>query len=171
MPGKSKASASHKPAKPPPASRRSVKRKPTTRKPARGTDHAVSTNRATINDFLDNLNHPLRSNIDQLRRDMRTVDPQIVETLKWNSLSFRRDDDFATLNRRSLDAIQLIFHTGAKTKASAKIGLDLPSDIADSPMIKWLAKDRALVTLGAGATFTRHRTPFKSLVRAWLKAM
>jgi hypothetical protein len=74
-------------------------------------------------------------------------------------------------NRRSLDDVQFIFHTGAKTKASAKIGLDLPPDIAQSPIFKWLAKDRALVSLGSGPTFTRNRADFKSLVRAWLAAL
>lgn len=126
---------------------------------------------AAIDRFLDDLAHPLRAHIDQARRDMRCIDPKITETIKWNSLNFRRDDDFATLNRRSLDDVQFILHTGAKPRASAKTGLDLPPAIAESPMLKWLAKDRALVSLGSGPTFTRNRAAFKSLVRAWLAAM
>lgn len=141
-----------------------------TRKPSPRSEPTGSDDPAAIDHFLDDLAHPLRAPIDQVRRDMRSVDPKITETIKWNSLNFRRDDDFATLNRRSLDDLQFIFHTGAKTKASAKTGLDLPPAIADSPMLKWLAKDRALVSLGSGPTFTRNRAAFRSLVRAWLAA-
>lgn len=141
------------------------------RKSSRRSNHIDSPDPAAIDRFLADLDHPLIRHIEQLRRDMRSIDPRIVETIKWNSLNFRRDDDFATLNRRSLDDVQLIFHTGAKTKASAKAGLDLPLAIAESPMLKWLAKDRALVSLGSGTAFTRNRAAFKSLVRAWLAAI
>lgn len=141
------------------------------RKPSPRSTPSGSADPAAVDRFLDDLAHPLRAHIDQVRRDMRNIDPKITETIKWNSLNFRRDDDFATLNRRSLADVQFIFHTGAKTKASAKTGLDLPPAIAELPMLKWLAKDRALVSLGSGPTFTRNRAAFKSLVRAWLAAI
>lgn len=140
------------------------------RKPSPRSAPSGTTDPAAIDQFLDDLAHPLRAHIEQVRRDMRSIDPEITESIKWNSLNFRRDDDFATLNRRSLDDVQFIFHTGARTRASAKTGLDLPPAIADSPMLTWLARDRALVSLGSGPTFTRNRAAFKSLVRAWLAA-
>ena len=38
-------------------------------------------------------------------------------------------------------------------------------------LIKWLGKDRALVTLGAGRDIPANRAAFEAIVRAWLKVL
>jgi hypothetical protein len=37
--------------------------------------------------------------------------------------------------------------------------------------MKWLGKDRAMVTLGAGRDIPANRAAFEAIVRAWLKAL
>lgn len=115
--------------------------------------------------FLKELDHPLKREIAAVRKIILGLDRSIREGIKWNAPSFRTTDYFATINLRSRDSVQLVFHTGAKVKASAKTGLK----IADpGGLLKWLAKDRALVTLGSGKELRARRTAFEALVRDWI---
>ena len=89
----------------------------------------------------------------------------IREGIKWNSPSFRTTDYFATLNLRE-DRVWLILHTGAKVKANAKTGIP----IADpSGLLKWLAKDRALVTFESAKDIQSKRVALVSIVREWIR--
>ena len=114
--------------------------------------------------FLAALDHPLKADIEAVRKIVTGAGPEIVEGVKWNSLSFRKSDWFATVNLRSKDVVQLVFHTGAKVKDNPKL------DIADpAGLLLWLAKDRALATLGAGKTLKANAKAFEAIVKAWVK--
>jgi len=116
--------------------------------------------------FLRDLEHPLRADIEKVRRILLDADPSIAEGIKWNAPSFRTTDYFATIHLRSRDRIQLVFHTGVKKKATADTGVE----VADpAGLLKWLAKDRCMVTLGAGAVIDEKRAAFEELVRAWIR--
>src|SRR5689334_6848277 len=58
--------------------------------------------------FLAALDHPLKSDIEAVRKLVLSADPAIADGVKWNSLSFRHTDWFATVNLRSKDVIQLV---------------------------------------------------------------
>ena len=121
-----------------------------------------------VTDFLHALQHPLKKEIEALRHVMLGVSPSVGEGVKWNAPSYRTADYFATVNLRSVDRVQLVFHRGAKVKDNTTDGLE----IADpAGLIKWLAKERCLVTLGAGAEFEANRAPFAAIVRAWLRQL
>ena len=110
--------------------------------------------------------HPLAPEIETVRKLILGVHPSIQEAVKWNSPSFRTTDFFATVNLRSKDRVQLVFHTGAKVKGTAKTGLA----IADpAGLCEWLAKDRCLVTLGVGKELAQRGRAFAALVREWIK--
>jgi hypothetical protein len=112
------------------------------------------------------LDHPLKRDIETVRRIILNVDPGIGEAIKWNAPSFRTTDFFATVNLRSSDSVQLIFHMGAKVKATATTGID----IADpAGLLKWLARDRCLVTLGVGKDIQARRAAFEAIVREWIQ--
>lgn len=70
---------------------------------------------------------------------------------------------FATVHLRAEDRVQLVFHTGATAKKSAKSGLD-----SDDPegLCRWLAKDRCLVTL---ESVRGQRKALEALVRQWIQ--
>jgi hypothetical protein len=119
-----------------------------------------------VGEFMRELDHPLKRDIETLRRIILNVDPGIGEAIKWNAPSFRTKDFFATVNLRSSDSVQLIFHTGAKVKATAATGIN----IADpAGLLKWLAKDRCLVTLGVGKDIQARRAAFEDIVREWIQ--
>jgi hypothetical protein len=119
-----------------------------------------------VGEFMRELEHPLKKDIETVRRIILNVDPGISEAIKWNAPSFRTMDFFATVNLRSRECVQLIFHTGAKVKATATTGVN----IADpAGLLKWLAKDRCLVTLGAGKDIQAKRAAFEAIVREWIR--
>lgn len=114
--------------------------------------------------FLAALDHPLKSDIEAVRKLILAADPAIADGVKWNSLSFRHTDWFATVNLRSKNVIQLVMHTGAKAKDNPK--LKIPDE---NGLLVWLANDRALATLGAGKTLKANARAFTAIVKAWMK--
>jgi len=114
---------------------------------------------------LEDLDHPLKTDIEAVRRIILDVSSEIAEGIKWNAPSFRTSEYFATINLRSLDRVQLIFHLGAKVKDNTK-----KLTIADpAGLIKWLTTDRCLVTVGTGKEIATNRPAFEKIVRAWIK--
>ncbi len=110
--------------------------------------------------------HPLAKEIEAARRIILAVDPAISEGVKWNAPSFRTEKEwFATVNLRTKDDLQLIFHLGAKTRPDLKA-----FKVADPKgLMEWLGKDRAMVTLGAGRDVAANRKALEAIVRAWIK--
>jgi len=119
-----------------------------------------------VDAFMRNLVHPLHADIEAVRRIVLGADPAISDGIKWNSVSFRRSDWFATVNLRSKDVVQLVFHTGAKVKDTPELRIADPAGL-----MLWVAKDRALVTLGSGKTLKANTKAFEAIVKAWLKCV
>lgn len=134
-------------------------------KPRKTDPAGTSREEPAVIEFLRDLDHPLRADVEKVRGFLLGADPSIAEGIKWNAPSFRTTDYFATFHLRSRDRIQLVFHTGAKKKATADTGVDIPDPAG---LLKWLAKDRCMVTLGAGSAIDQNRAAFEDLVRAWI---
>ncbi|MCY1020012.1 DUF1801 domain-containing protein [Pyxidicoccus sp. MSG2] len=141
---------------------------PASRKPREGeaegsggsqTDPAVIT-------FLRDLEHPLKKELEAVRRLILAVSPEIREGLKWNAPSFYTTEHFATFNLRTPDRIRLILHTGAKTKDTAKTGVKV-----DDPagLLEWLAKDRCLVTFNDAKDIQARGAALQGVLREWMK--
>lgn len=119
-----------------------------------------------VSALLRDHQHPLAREIDTVRRTLLGVDPAIAEAVKWNTASYRTTDFFAAVHLRSTDEVQLVFHTGAKKKATAKTGIEIEDPAG---LGRWLAKDRCLVTLGAGPELRARRAAFEAFVREWIR--
>jgi uncharacterized protein YdhG (YjbR/CyaY superfamily) len=130
-------------------------------KPAAKPDPGVA-------EFLRELNHPLKKDIETVRKIILGVSPKIAEGIKWNSLSFRTAEYFATVNLRSRDRVQLVFHMGAKVKDNSTDGMQI-ADPRD--LIRWIAKERCLVTVGAGKEIAGNRAALAAIVRKWISRM
>jgi hypothetical protein len=116
--------------------------------------------------YLRDLDHPLTKEIKAVRLIVLGASPAIREGIKWNVPSFRTDKEwFATFNVRAKDTVQLVFHLGAKIRPDQKA-----FKLADPRgLVKWLGKDRAMVTLGAGRDIPANRKALEALVRAWIE--
>lgn len=113
---------------------------------------------------MASLDHPLTAEIEAVRKAILGVDKSISDGVKWNSLSFRTTEWFATVNLRSRDSVQLILHLGAKAGKAAE------ADAIPDPkgLLKWLGKDRAMATLGSGAALKANLPASKAIIKAWL---
>jgi hypothetical protein len=128
--------------------------------PKKGTTKAEPT----AADFMASLVHPLKVEFDAVRKAILAVDKSIADGVKWNSLSFCTTEWFATVNLRSRSAVQLVLHLGAK------VGKEAPAAAIPDPkgLLKWLGKDRAMATLGAGTALETNLQALKTLVNAWI---
>lgn len=121
---------------------------------------------ADVAAFTKALDHPLKKEIEAVRKTILAAG-DISEGIKWNAPSFRTADDFATMHLRSASDVQIIFHTGAKAKGKVMQG-----KVADpAGLLRWLAKDRAMASLGAGAALRANLPALTALTRAWAKAL
>lgn len=138
-------------------------------KPARTATRAPKIDGARSDPAVDalmrELEHPLSADLQVARALMLAASPDVHEVVKWKAPTFRASDDFATLDVRTKDTVRFVFHTGAKPKDSRTKGVQV-----DDPagLLEWLAKDRALVTLGRGAELRRRGPALQALVREWV---
>ncbi|MCA9255871.1 MAG: DUF1801 domain-containing protein [Phycisphaerales bacterium] len=153
-------------------------KKSVTKKPATSGKRKVSKKKSPstrgapapddVDAFMRDLDHPLKNEMEALRRIILGASPTITEGVKWKAPSFRTTDDFATMNLRSTDSVQVIFHTGAKVKSYAKTGIEI-----DDPahLLKWLSRDRAMMTLADARDLKKKRAAITTLVKAWIQLL
>ncbi len=131
---------------------------------AKKSDAAGSRSDPEVTAFLTALNHPKKSAIEAVREIILGVGTEIREGIKWNAPSFRTDDWFATVNLRGKggeERVWLILHTGAKKSKAMKV--------ADPKgLLKWLAKDRCLVTFEDDKDARSKRAALRAIIREWV---
>ena len=111
------------------------------------------------------LDHPQRAEIEAVRKAILGVDKSIADGVKWNSLSFRTTEWFATVNLRSRDSVQLVLHLGAKAGKAA----DRESIPDPKGLLAWKGTDRAIATLGSGTTLKANLPALRAVLKAWLR--
>jgi len=116
--------------------------------------------------FMEKLEHPLREEIEKVRAIILDSDEQITEHIKWNAPSFCYNGvDRLTFNLHPQDRIQLVFHRGAKVKDSQDFVFE------DSiGLLKWVAADRATLTIQNKQDLEAKKTVLKEVVSQWMKA-
>jgi hypothetical protein len=116
-----------------------------------------------VDALMANAAHPLAAEIGLLRGWMLRADASISEGVKWNAPSFRTHEWFATVHLRSRTSVQAVMHLGVKVRAGAGVEIDDPDDL-----LRWLAKDRAMIDLGAGAAFRARKAAMQAIARQWI---
>lgn len=115
--------------------------------------------------YLKALAHPLKREVETLRKIILESDSRIAEGIKWNAPSFYCGEWFATFDLRSNDWVQIVFHRGAKVKAS-KDGhyVDDPAGI-----LKWLSNDRCVARFVSAADVSAKRDALTGIVADWVR--
>lgn len=117
-----------------------------------------------VDAFLAALDHPLKREIEAVRALILGLGPEVSEGIKWKAPTFRTSNDFATVNLRSTNSLQLILHLGAKVRP----GLETPHIDDPAGLLKWLARDRCMATLGAGEAYRANAPAFEAVLRQWI---
>jgi uncharacterized protein YdhG (YjbR/CyaY superfamily) len=66
---------------------------------------------AKVDEFLENLSHPLKAEVEAVRSIIKGVNKNINEEIKWNAPSFNYKGEYlVTFNLRETKRVHLIFH-------------------------------------------------------------
>lgn len=115
-----------------------------------------------VDDLLSQRSHPLAAAIAVIRSELFAV-PDVVEDVKWNAPNYALADDFATLQLRRDDVVQVILHTGAKVKP------DHPEIVLDPvpSFAKRAGRNRFVLSFSAVTLSDDDIAEFSRAVRSW----
>ena len=120
-----------------------------------------------VTKFLDDLHHPLRAEIEQLRMTILNADGRIIENIKWNGPNYCfENEDRITMRVHSPKQIQLIFHRGARklTQPKDKIIDD------NSGLLIWKENDRAVASFRHMASIEKSKSELENILNKWINA-
>lgn len=92
------------------------------------------TDEEQVNDWMTKLKHPLKAEIDAVRKIIKDCDKNIHERIKWNAPSYYSKEDIVTFNHRATEHVHLIFHHPTIVKIN-------------SALLKGYYKDRRMLYL------------------------
>ncbi len=117
--------------------------------------------------FLDELHHPLRSEIEALRLIILEASALLQENIKWNGPNYSVGaEDRITMRIQPPKQIQIVFHRGAKVKEQPKERLVLDP----SGLLMWRENDRAIASFKNAAAVETGREALPIIVRDWIAA-
>ena len=117
--------------------------------------------------FMRALKHSRKSEVELVRKVVLGAAAGITEHVKWNAPSFcYRGDDRVTLRLQPGDRVEIVFHCGAKKR----VGGTRPNVSDVDGLLKWLAVDRAIVTLSDADDVRAKSGAVEALVREWMEA-
>lgn len=116
--------------------------------------------------LLDSMEHPLRNEIEYLRRIIMSTGLGLSESVKWNGPNYSiNNEDRITLRIYPFTQIQVIFHRGAKVKDQPKERLLKD----DSMILTWKENDRAIATFKRIDEIEQVRIVFQEIVIKWIE--
>ena len=122
-----------------------------------------------VTDFLNELNHPFRKEIELLRNVVLSVDTNLTENIKWNGPNYCFDnEDRITMRIQPTTSkqIQLVFHRGAKKQ-------EQPTDkmiASKSKMLVWKENDRAIASFKNRQDIDNAKTELTEIIKQWISA-
>ncbi|CAM4436815.1 hypothetical protein FHS16_001605 [Paenibacillus endophyticus] len=119
-------------------------------------------------DFLSTLEHPLKKEVEEVRKLILSVDESITEHIKWNAPSFcYNQEDRITLNLQGKGFFRIVFHCGAKVKSQPKNDRIINDKTG---LLEWAANDRAIIKLTDWNDIQMKKEQLKEVAAAWLAA-
>jgi uncharacterized protein YdeI (YjbR/CyaY-like superfamily) len=117
--------------------------------------------------FLDSSEHPMRNEIEELRKIIMTTGIPFKENIKWSGPNYSiHKQDRVTIRINPTKQIQLIFHRGAKTQEQPKDKL-----IADDyNILDWKSNDRAVASFKNMDEIIRKKEDLQKIITKWVEA-
>jgi hypothetical protein len=120
----------------------------------------------TVDEFLAELDHPRADDVRRLRAAIMAGAPGLTEHVKWRAPSFCVGGvDRVTFRLFPADHLQLVFHRGTKPQDTE--GFEFGDDAG---LLRWVAPDRAVLTLGDPADVAARTDAIVALVNRWTAA-
>ncbi len=121
-----------------------------------------------VTSFLDELQHPFRKEIEQLRNIILGANTALRENIKWNGPNYSCDNaDRITMRiQPPTKQVQLIFHRGANKQTQPKDKLISNN----SKMLVWKENDRAIVIFKSLQEIENGKEDLADIVTEWISA-
>ena len=75
-----------------------------------------------VDEFMENLDHPLKAEVQTVRDIIKNVNKDITEEIKWNAPSFSYNGEYlVTFNLWEKQHIHLVFHNPEISKVKSKL--------------------------------------------------
>lgn len=119
-----------------------------------------------VEEYLQNLEHPLKREIEEVRSIVLGIDRDLSEHVKWNAPSFCfQNDDRITFNLHGNGFFRLVFHRGAKAKET----INLKPCFEDvKGLMEWVTNDRAIIKFTDKKDVEVKREQLKEVARRWV---
>ncbi|ASS76019.1 hypothetical protein CIG75_14300 [Tumebacillus algifaecis] len=118
-------------------------------------------------EFLKQLEHPLKAEIEEVRSIVLQAKEGITEQIKWNAPSFCfQNEDRVTFNLQGKGFFRLVFHCGAKKKAQATAGRLFQDSTG---LLEWVADDRAIIKFTDRNDVEAKKDRLAEVVVRWLE--
>jgi uncharacterized protein YdeI (YjbR/CyaY-like superfamily) len=111
-----------------------------------------------VDTFMDQLDHPLKKEMEKVISIITTANPKIESDIKWGGPSFKFKEDMATLNPKIKNYVAVIFHKAA-----------LLND--DFGFLEEQTKGKAYAKFYNMADVDQHGPALKRAVNAWVSLM
>lgn len=120
-----------------------------------------------VTSFLDQLNHPLRAEIDSLRQIILGSSETLSENIKWNGPNYCvKGKDRITLKIQPPKQIQLIFHRGvAKLEQPENKLMD-----DKTGLLQWKENDRAVASFKNVSEIETNKQIIVNCIVEWIEA-
>lgn len=128
----------------------------------------MNTLNKEVTTFLNELNHPFRDEIEQLRIIILSACTELSEIIKWNGPNYC-DGDADRITMRihpPKKQVQLVFHRGA-TKQNQPPNRLIESD---SKLLSWKENDRAIATFKSAEDIESNKAALIEIVQKWIAA-
>ncbi|MDF2192686.1 DUF1801 domain-containing protein [Paraflavitalea sp. CAU 1676] len=116
------------------------------------------SSKITIDQFVEDLKHPLKSEMQAVIKIIRQAGPDLEEDIKWGGPSFDYKEPMATFNPRVKEYVAVIFHRG-------EILEDKSGVLEPGPKGKAYAKFYSM------GDVTKHKGNLAKVVKQWIKLM
>ncbi|MEQ4485999.1 DUF1801 domain-containing protein [Cohnella silvisoli] len=132
------------------------------------TNKSETIGNQQVVDYMNNLEHPFKKEIEEVRKIILGTDNQLTEHIKWNAPSYcYNNEDRVTFNLHGKGYFRLIFHCGAKARDTiAKEPLF--DDITG--LLEWATGDRAILKFTDMNDVNAKKEKLEILISKWIEA-
>jgi len=118
-------------------------------------------------EYIDNLEHPFKKEIEEVRNIILNTNSNITEQIKWNAPSFCfNNEDIVTFNLHGKGFFRLVFHCGAKVKDNKGKG---PLFDDTTGLLDWVSDDRAIVKFTDMNDVKSKEEKLKDVITKWIE--
>ena len=122
-----------------------------------------------VTNFLTELNHSLRKEIEALRICILSAHENLNENIKWNgpNYCFNNEDRITMrIQPTTTKQIQIIFHRGAKKQVQPEEKLIK----VNSKFLIWKENDRAIATFKNLQDIDNGKAELINIIKEWINA-